>query len=94
MSEEPYLKRGEIGGRPAFARPRNDAPIIPIMRLLDSVASQELLDPALSLERQGRLHFEESIEREIAFIDDLGREVRLQNKFVSHWIAWRKRGEA
>jgi hypothetical protein len=80
-------------GRPYVLVPRRDAPVLPIMRLLDRVLGDAFPELPPKAKRGERYQLEELIERHIAFDDGSGRAVRLPSAFVTRYISWRRRGE-
>ena len=80
-------------GRPCAPVPRRDAPFLPVMRMLDVVLGKRFPELPAKATRGERDGLAELIERHVAFVDDTGRLVRLPSVFLSHYIAWRRRGE-
>ena len=80
-------------GRPCAPVPRRDAEFLPVMHLLDVALGEHFPELPAKATRGERYDLAELIERHIAFVDDTGRLVRLPSVFLSHFIAWRRRGE-
>lgn len=88
-----YPDRTTSDGRPCAPVPYRNAPFLPIMHMLDMVLGDRFPELPAKVTRGERDKLAELIERNIAFVDDTGRLVRLPSVFLTQFISWRRRGE-